>query len=154
VQPSQAKISCWPSPGPLAQLARALASHARGHWFKSSTVHCNPSGCLEFRLWRNVLVLSPEAANPSFGGAETSPVANWLGSSALAKRPRFAAGGGKPEFRRSRNVAGRQLVGEFGGADTSSTERSSDLDHQIEAAVVGHVAVTLLRGRLPVKLEL
>jgi hypothetical protein len=25
--------------GPLAQLARALASHARGHWFKSSTVH-------------------------------------------------------------------------------------------------------------------
>ena len=25
--------------GPLAQLARALASHARGHWFESSTVH-------------------------------------------------------------------------------------------------------------------
>ena len=25
--------------GRLAQLARALASHARGHWFKSSTVH-------------------------------------------------------------------------------------------------------------------
>ena len=29
----------WQDPGPLAQLARALASHARGHWFKSSTVH-------------------------------------------------------------------------------------------------------------------
>lgn len=26
--------------GPLAQPGRALASHARGHWFKSSTVHC------------------------------------------------------------------------------------------------------------------
>ena len=25
--------------GPLAQPGRALASHARGHWFKSSTVH-------------------------------------------------------------------------------------------------------------------
>ena len=25
--------------GPLAQTGRALASHARGHWFKSSTVH-------------------------------------------------------------------------------------------------------------------
>ena len=29
--------------GPLAQPGRALASHARGHWFKSSTVHC-PQG--------------------------------------------------------------------------------------------------------------
>ena len=31
-------------PGPLAQLARALASHARGHWFKSSTVHGETAG--------------------------------------------------------------------------------------------------------------
>ena len=28
--------------GPLAQLARALASHARGHKFKSCTVHVVP----------------------------------------------------------------------------------------------------------------
>ncbi len=33
--------------GPLAQLARALASHARGHKFKSCTVHGNPSGSVE-----------------------------------------------------------------------------------------------------------
>jgi hypothetical protein len=26
-------------PGPLAQLARALPSHGRGHWFESSTAH-------------------------------------------------------------------------------------------------------------------
>ena len=31
--------------GPLAQPGRALASHARGHWFKSSTVHCPPGVC-------------------------------------------------------------------------------------------------------------
>ncbi len=29
--------------GPLAQLARALPSHGRGHWFKSSTAHQFPS---------------------------------------------------------------------------------------------------------------
>jgi hypothetical protein len=28
-----------PGHGRLAQLVRALASHARGHWFKSSIVH-------------------------------------------------------------------------------------------------------------------
>ena len=28
-----------PLGGPLAQLVRALASHARGHWFESSTAH-------------------------------------------------------------------------------------------------------------------
>lgn len=41
-------------PGPLAQLARAFASHAKGHWFKSSTVHAARSARL-----------------PSFGPAET-----------------------------------------------------------------------------------
>ena len=30
------------APGPLAQLARALPSHGRGHWFKSSTAHVSP----------------------------------------------------------------------------------------------------------------
>ena len=33
--------------GPLAQPGRALASHARGHWFKSSTVHW-PQGVNEY----------------------------------------------------------------------------------------------------------
>ena len=47
--PSQADASRWRNPlraalrisgpGPLAQLARAFASHAKGHWFESSTVH-------------------------------------------------------------------------------------------------------------------
>ena len=38
---SEVTASAVPSSacGPLAQLARALASHARGHWFESSTVH-------------------------------------------------------------------------------------------------------------------
>ena len=36
---STAIMSALSQPGPLAQLARALASHARGHKFKSCTVH-------------------------------------------------------------------------------------------------------------------
>src|SRR3954462_1959747 len=43
-----------PEPGRLAQLVRALASHARGHWFKSSIAH------------------RPNAAPPSPDGAEAS----------------------------------------------------------------------------------
>ena len=34
--------------GPLAQPGRALASHARGHWFKSSTVHKLRAGVSSF----------------------------------------------------------------------------------------------------------
>ena len=37
--------------GPLAQLARAPASHAGGHWFKSSTVH----HCDQRKCWSSVL---------------------------------------------------------------------------------------------------
>ena len=39
--------------GPLAQPGRALASHARGHWFKSSTVHWLRVGASSrFRIMR------------------------------------------------------------------------------------------------------
>ncbi len=32
------------NPGPLAQLARALPRHGRGHWFESSTAHVTKKG--------------------------------------------------------------------------------------------------------------
>ena|GEM_PF-6819314 len=50
--PLAAGVPSSPS-GPLAQLARAPASHAGGHWFKSSTVHaltCGYAVLVAFKL--------------------------------------------------------------------------------------------------------
>ena len=57
-------VSLSPS-GPLAQLARALASHARGHKFKSCTVHHkNPLKQWVFRIDERLFVVEAFGAEP------------------------------------------------------------------------------------------
>src|SRR4051794_38596370 len=113
-------------PGRLAQLVRALASHARGHWFKSSIAH-RPDAAPRTGRGRGVCTAGQTRPITRINASATSAVTTISALSPVLNQwpvrdtpPRTA----EPVSERSRWVAPGRGGGGRGGAGPASARRS------------------------------